>query len=228
MKTFLKLTLFSLLLAGTQSYASLLNDQNTAERVGFFVRGLQICHQGEWRNMTISLEYESDVNENLLGVKRFVRSFLENYDNTTDYWEIMNTKLVRALFKEFAGINTIKSKLSLAPDKTLFFPRESTVEYTRGDPVMKEMFMFTKLKYLICNVTFQALDLQVAFRFKDNPTAADYPDYRSVDAVMDEFFAENPISYSTWRTLKPKLEARLLEKFPSFATIEVEVRISKE
>ena len=222
-----KFVLLSILFMGT-AQASEINDSNATERIGFFVRGLKICHQGEWRNMTVFLEYESDLNAfDVLKVKNFVRQFLEKYDNAKDYWEVMNIKLVRLLVKEFPSIYTLKAKLSLAPDRTLFFPRESTVEYARDREFLKETFMFTKLKYLICNETFKELDLQVAFNFKENPQPADYPDYRSVDAAMEEFFAEQPVSLSKWSLLKPQLEGFLLKRFPSFSTIDVSVKVAK-
>lgn len=226
MKCLLKILILSIVFMES-TIASVIDDSEATERLGFFVRGIKICHQGEWRHMTVSLEYESEINSDVQEVKNFVRSFLEQYDNATDYWEVMNTKLVRMLAKEFPSIHTLKSKLSLAPDRTLFFPRESTVEYGRERQALKETFMFTKLNYLICNESFKALDLLVAFNFKEKPTPADYPDYRVVDSAMEEFFAEKPVSLSKWSLLKPQLEAFLLKRFPSFAEVEVSVKVAK-
>ena len=162
---------------------------------------------------------------NILAVKERIRMFLEEYSNPADFWEIMNTKLVRSLSETFPDITTMKSTLSLAPDRTLHFPRESIIRYDRGSDILKESFNFTKLNYLICQETFRLLDLHVEWDLKNNPTLSDYPDYQWVDEAMEVFFKEHPVSFSEWKTLKPKLQTYLLERFPSLTSINVEVTI---
>jgi len=210
------------------SPASEINDSESDETIGIFVRGLKICHQNEWRNLTVNLEYDAEIGGSAMdiqAVKGHIRMFLEEYSNPDDFWEIMNTKLVRSLSETFPDITTLKSTLSLAPDRTLNFPRESIVRYDRDSDILKESFNFTKLNYLICQDTFRLLDLHVAWDLKDNPTLSDYPDYQWVDEAMEKFFKEHPVSYSEWKSLKPKLQAYLLEQFPSMTFINVEVTI---
>lgn len=210
-------------------YASLVDNATASEHSGIFIRDLKICHQGDWRNLSLLLEYETKANEkdaNIIRVKAHVRTFLEDYSNTTDFWEVMNTKLVHSLIQEFPEINALSSILSLKPDKSLSFPRNSIVRFSKELDILKESFSFTKLNYLICNVTFQKLDLHVAFDLKNNPTVYDYPDYQWIDQAMDEFFTENPISFSLWSDLKPKLEAFLLNRFSTLTSISIEVSIA--
>ena len=133
-------------LAPSISSASIIDDSETVETVGIFVRGLKICHQNEWRNLTVNLEYDADIGGNaadIQAVKEYIRAFLEEYSNPDDFWEIMNTKLVRSLSETFPDIITMKSTLSLAPDRTLHFPRESIVRYKRGSDILKESFNFS-------------------------------------------------------------------------------------
>lgn len=209
--------------------ASTIDDSNTTEHLGFFVRGMKICHQGEWRNLSVTLEYESDLGSkatDVQSVKAYLRGFLESYPNTTDFWEIMNRNLIRSLTQEFPGINTLKTVLDLAPDKTLSFHRQSIVQYEKGAQALKESFGFTKPNYLICNDSFRFLDLHVLFTLKDNPDAFDFPDYQWVDQAMERFFAEHPVSFSKWKDLKPQLEAYLLTQFPTLTWINIEVTVA--
>lgn len=209
--------------------ASVLDSSGASERAGFFVRDLKICHQGEWRNLTVNLEYESEVNGsamNIQNVRNHVKNFLEDFPNTTDFWEIMNTKLVTSLFGEFPDIISLKSVLSLAPDRTLLFPRESTVQYEKNNPFLKESFKFTKINYLICNESFRSLDLHVAFDIKENPGPFDYPDYLWVDGAMEEFFSQDSISISKWSNLKPQVEAFLLTRFPTLTSMRIDITIA--
>lgn len=210
--------------------ASIVDDSNAIELAAVLMKDLKICHQLEWRNLSISLEYESELHGKSLNVslvKEYVRQFLNEYPNETDFWEIMNGHLVRALLQEFPDMQKLKSVLSLKPDRTLSFPRESTVIYDINTTVMKESFGFTKLNYKICSETFQSIDLSVSFDLKANPAPFDYPDYQWVDDAMNKFFKDQPLSFSKWETLKPQLESFLLENFATLSDIQVSITLAK-
>ncbi|NGX61113.1 MAG: hypothetical protein K940chlam9_00594 [Chlamydiae bacterium] len=215
-----------LALSPQMAFASKIKDHDAVETVGISMRKLQICHQDEWRNLTIHLEYsmeEGGEAVNMGVVKEFTRKFLEAYSEPNDFWEIMNVKFVHALTDAFPDITVLKSTLSLAPDKTLRFPRETIVQYTKETGALKESFGFTKLNYLICQETFRSLNLHVAWEMYENPDIFDYPDYLWVDEAIEAFFQENPMAFSSWSELKPKLQVHLLEQFPTLASVEVDV-----
>lgn len=213
--------LFTFLFAAAAS-ASELDETQANQRSGFSIQGLKIYHQEEWRNMTLTLEYESGKE---LDVKGRVKQFLADYDKPADFWEIMNVKLTRSLIEKYPEITALKTKISLAPDRTLLFPRASTVQYDHS-PVLKEFFEFTKLNYRICNETFQMLDFHISFQMKENPGPFDYPDYQWLDQAMDEYFKERPLSFSKWSEIKPELEGYLLERFPTVSTLNIDVTIA--
>lgn len=223
------LTLFTIGMNSNLLIASEIDDTQSSETVGFFIRDLKICHQSKWRNMTVKLELDADLNADLVNVqevKQLVRNFLEAYDKPADFWEVMNINLVNSISQKYPQISTLKSILSLAPDQTLNFPRESTVRYKKGDDFLKESFKFTKLNYLICSKTFKSLDMTVDFDLHANPKPLDYPDYQWVNQAMEEFFAEHPLSFSEWIELKPQLEAFLLKRFPTLTKIDVNVTLA--
>ncbi|HEY4832308.1 MAG TPA: hypothetical protein VIH61_07095, partial [Waddliaceae bacterium] len=168
------ITMFGILTAFSVSLlsASIVDDSNKVEREGLFIRDLKICHQQEWRNLSITLEYETvpyGKASNAALIKGYIHQFLDEYPNQTDFWEIMNVNLVRSLLTEFPDIQKLKSILSLKPDRTLSFPRESRINYDVNNNALKESFGFTKLNYAICSETFGSLDLSVFFDLKDNP-----------------------------------------------------------
>lgn len=210
--------------------ASIVDDSNKIEHEGLFIRDLKICHQQEWRNLSITLEYETVPYEkasNAALVKEHIHQFLDEYPNQTDFWEIMNLNLVRSLLTEFPDIQKLKTILSLKPDRTLSFPRESRINYDVNNNALQESFGFTKLNYAICSETFSSLDLSVFFDLKDNPAQFGYPDYQWVDQAINEFFKEHPLSFSQWQHLKPKLEEFLLERFKTLSEIHVDVTLAK-
>jgi hypothetical protein len=210
--------------------ASQLNESNATESVGFYIRNLDICHQDEWRHMSVRFEYDGDIKDGEVSayqVKDYVKNFLKSYANPMDFWEIMNTNLVSSILQAFPNIRTLKSEIALSPDQALPFPRQSTVKYDSHAKAFKESFNFTKIDYLICSQTFESLDMHVDFDIKENPDMFDYPDYQWIDQAMEEFFKETPVSFSTWSTIKPKLESILLERFPTLTAINIEVTLAK-
>jgi hypothetical protein len=223
-----KLILLGFLIVSSVSSlaASVVDDSRKIEREGLFIRDLRICHQLEWRNLSIGLEYESLSLESSR-VKMFVHKFLESYSNEADFWEVMNVKFVHALTNEFPEIQKLTSTFSLKTDEQLPFPRKSIVSYSADHPALKESFGFTKLNYQICSETFNQLDLSVMFDFWDNPDTFDYPDYRWVDEAINEFFKQRPLSFSKWNDLKPQLEAFLLDRFKTLRDIQVEITLAK-
>lgn len=220
-----------LTLASSILHASLIDDRETVEALGIFVRGITICHQREWRNLTVNLEYNTDIGNNttdIQAIKERIRRFLDEYANPDDFWEVMNTNLVLSLSASYPDITTIKSTLSLSQDRTLQFPRESIVRFEKGSDNLKESFSFTKLNYPICQESFHSLDLRVSWDLKANPDpSSDYPDYQWVNDAMHAFFKEHPVSISEWKTLKPLLIAYLIEQFPSVSTMDVEITIAE-
>lgn len=215
---------------GSPLLASEIDDQNTIERVGVFVRDLKICHQQEWRVLTVDLEYEAEAGSpamEIQKVKDHIRAFLEGYSNPDDFWEIMNTKLVHSLSEAFPEISAMESTLSLGADQVLINPRHTTVAYDKDSPALKESFGFTKLNYQICQETFQALDFQIHWEVHENPGQWDYPDYLWIDEAMDQFFAEHPMNYSKWDMLKPMLETYLLDTFSTLTSIDIEVTVAQ-
>lgn len=226
--TLLMMFQFCLHIPGVE--ASQLDESKAIESVGFHMRNVDIFHQNEWRHLSIHLEYESAIDEaevSAFQVKNHVRDFLKSYANPMDFWEIMNTNLVRSIVETFPNIHTLKSEIALAPDQTLYFPRRSTVIYDSRAQAFKESFGFTKLNYLICNQTFESLDFNVDFDIKTNPDRFDYPDYLWIDQAMEEFFKDSPVSFSTWSSMKPKLESFLLERFQTLTAITVDVTLAK-
>ena len=200
--------------------ASTIDRSSSNDFLGFSFKNLRIYHQMGWRNLSLFLEFQSENEEDLRAMKNFVNRFLETYYRETDFWELVNVNLIQALARSFPSVSKIESVFSLAPDTLLAFPRESRVLYVKNQP-LKESFSFTKLRYALENPSFKAIDFQVLFHMRENPTSSDYQDYRWVDAAIEDFFKLYPLAFSDWKQLKPLLESFLLDRFPTFASIEV-------
>jgi hypothetical protein len=209
-------------------FGSILNESQVVETSSISIKDLKIYHQNLWRNLSVFLEYEIEANENSLNkdsLKDHAIDFLKQYKNPTDFWEIINNQMVQSIVKDFSDIQTLKSTFLVKPDEKLILTRFSTVYYDKTKDNLVETFGFNKENFAICNETFKSLNLSISWEFKKMPSKDDYFDWRSVNNEIIAFFKENPLSFSKWEYLKPKLESRLLEKFTSIEKINVVVTL---
>lgn len=209
-------------------FASILDDSNAVETNSISLKDLKIYHQYEWRNLSIILEYQIAPDKEDLdtkSVKNYVVSFLKQYKNPEDFWEIMDNKIVKLILRDFPDIQTMKSTFLLKPDKKILFSRFSSIYYDRANKKFIETFGFDKENFAICNETFKSMNLSVSWSFKDSPKPNDYFKFEDMDEQIIKFFKENPLAFSKWEYLKPKLEKQLLEKFESINSVNVNVTL---
>ena len=216
-----KLGLFTIF-SGNLLFGSILDERQALETTGIALKDLKICHQNAWKNLSIFIEYQLEPNKEELDpkcLKNYVKTFLSQYKNFEDFWEIMNKTIVKWIAKDFPDIQTIKSTFYLKPDKIVLFTRFSTVYFDESDHKFIETFGYEKENFAICNETFKSMNLSVSWEFKEPTSPKDYFDFQDMDAQITQFFKENPLCFSKWENLKPKLEKQLQEKFKSINNV---------
>ena len=111
LKLVAKLGLFTIL-STNLLFASILDERQALETSGISLKDLKICHQNAWKNLSIFIEYQVEPNKDDLNpkcLKNYVKNFLIQYKNSEDFWEIMNSCIVKWIVKDFPDIETIKS-----------------------------------------------------------------------------------------------------------------------
>jgi hypothetical protein len=227
LKWIAKLGLFTIF-SGNLLFGSILDERQALETTGIALKDLKICHQNAWKNLSIFIEYQLEPNKEELDpkcLKNYVKTFLSQYKNFEDFWEIMNKTIVKWIAKDFPDIQTIKSTFYLKPDKIVLFTRFSTVYFDESDHKFIETFGYEKENFAICNETFKSMNLSVSWEFKEPTSPKDYFDFQDMDAQITQFFKENPLCFSKWENLKPKLEKQLQEKFKSINKVTVDITL---
>jgi hypothetical protein len=111
------------------------------EEFSFLIKDFRFQHQSELNNLNISISYRyvsdianSDYPDFRLLAKD-VETFLTNYPNEVDYWEIVNKQLTSLLLKKYPALTTITSELKVDPSQLDPYTRSSRVSRTR--PVVR-------------------------------------------------------------------------------------------
>lgn len=72
-------------------------------------------------------------------IRKEIDKFLVNYPNETDYWEIINKKLVHQLLDEYPQMSALQVEINVMPTPQEPFARSSIVNITRpqGCPLIQ-------------------------------------------------------------------------------------------
>ena len=122
------------------SYAQQKQEPNDrlVEEFSFLIKDLKVDHQAEINNLniTISYRYISDIKESAYPDFRLltkdIETFLANYPNETDYWEIVNKRLTALLLKKYPEIASITSEVKADPTRLDPYFRSSRVTRERA------------------------------------------------------------------------------------------------
>jgi hypothetical protein len=107
------------------------------EEFSFLIKDFKVDRQSENNNLNISISYryvaniaKADYPDYRLLTKD-VETFLTNYPNEKDYWEIVNKQLTALLLKKYPVLKTITCELTLDPVAQSPYTRSSRVTRER-------------------------------------------------------------------------------------------------
>jgi hypothetical protein len=106
------------------------------EEFSFRLKDFRMDHQGQANNLNISVSYRYAANITKADYPDFrwlakdVETFLTNYPNEDDYWEIVNKQITALLLKKYSGVAAVTCEIKVDPT--------SVVPYTRSSRVTRE------------------------------------------------------------------------------------------
>lgn len=107
------------------------------EEFSFLIRDFKMDHQTQTNNLNISISYvyvnnakKSDYPD-FRWLAKDIESFLTDYPNDDDYWEIVNKQITSMLLKKYAGLASITSEIRVDPSSQVPYTRTSRVTRRR-------------------------------------------------------------------------------------------------
>jgi hypothetical protein len=117
------------------------SDGQLIEEFSFLIKDFKVDHQSELNTLNISISYRYVVNipnsdyPDFRLLAKDVETFLTNYPNEVDYWEIVNKQLTLFLLKKYPAISKLTSEVTADPTRLDPYVRSSRV--TRERPITK-------------------------------------------------------------------------------------------
>jgi len=111
-------------------------DTNLVEEFSFVIKDLKVAHQGgNTLNITVRYRYKSNAlvsdYPDFRLVAKDIETFLTNYPNDTDYWEIVNKKITLLVLDKYSAIASVTSQIEVLPTTTVPYLRSSITTRVR-------------------------------------------------------------------------------------------------
>jgi hypothetical protein len=107
------------------------------EEFSFLIKDFQLDHQTEHHNLNISISYRYVANitkaeyPDFRWLAKDVETFLSNYPNEDDYWEIVNKAVTSMLMKKYRALASLTCEFKVEPSGKVPYMRSSRVTRTR-------------------------------------------------------------------------------------------------
>ena len=111
-------------------------DTNLVEEFSFVIKDLKVDHQGG-NTLNINVRYRYKANMHLSDYPDFrlvakdLETFLTNYPNDTDYWEIVNKKITLLVLDKYSAIASVTSQIDVSPTTAVPYFRSSITTRVR-------------------------------------------------------------------------------------------------
>jgi hypothetical protein len=113
------------------------------EEFSFVIKDFKVEHQSEHNvlNIAVTMRYIPNVRDtdypDYRAVAKDIETFLSNYPNEQDYWEIVNKAVTSMLLKKYSSLAMITSEISVEPVPNSPYTRSSRVIRERTTPKRK-------------------------------------------------------------------------------------------
>ncbi|MEO1123416.1 MAG: hypothetical protein AAFX95_04990 [Cyanobacteria bacterium J06639_16] len=207
------------------------------ESWSFALEDYAIEHQGQSTvDLTISYDYVNGIGEDdpfeypeFLQISNFIETFLTDYPNETDFWEILNKNLVTDLLSEpiptvfgfdyqlAEVLDALTVDIAVQPGSSdIDVPRTSTVTGLPGDSIdLDESWSFAFTDYAVEHQGQSTLDLTVNYDYVDGIGTDDpfeYPEFLQIFNFIEAFLTEYPNETDFWEILNKNLVTDLLSE----------------
>ncbi|MEO0408725.1 MAG: hypothetical protein AAF289_15380 [Cyanobacteria bacterium P01_A01_bin.135] len=172
---------------------------------------LPVAHQGIHR-LNIHLDYAASpapLAPAPASLQQAIQTFLAQYPNEDDYWEIVNRRLAQTLIAQYPQLTTLSLEMGVLPCDRFPHPRGSIVTYEAGE--VREFWYFSMpIPAAALASPFEAAPalgptLTVAYEYWMEDKAL-YPDYNAViTSIMATWRQPESLTRTAFETIADQI-----------------------
>jgi sugar lactone lactonase YvrE len=200
-----------------------------SEKWAFNFKDYTIDHQG-LNTLNIKVDYglKPGITQNeypdFVPIYQTIDNFLVNYQNETDFWEIVNKSLTEKVLNENPVLTDISIQLEVLPTDRLPYERTSTVFRSRSGK-LKEDGNFSLKDYAINHQGVNKINIDIGYQYKPEITPNEYPDFRQIYNSVDNFLTNYPNENDFWEIVNKNLTQNILNENPKWAAIDININV---
>lgn len=142
-----------------------------------------------------------------------ITQFLTHYSNETDYWEIVNRKLMSAILEAHPSLALVKVSLKVAPSSKQPYTRSTTVTHTNEGKIL-ESWSFITAQLTVPRQGGRKLNITAEYLYRDDIANADYPDFVPIYQRIAQFLRTYPDDDAPWENVNLNLAGMVLKEYP--------------
>lgn len=189
-----------------------------------------INHQGD-NHLNISVSFtdqEGDLTKEANKIESIhaqINEFLTTYPNEWDFWEILNQKLVKAVFYSHPVMSSLTIKLEVLPNDKLPNIRTTTVTLTDKQQLFGK-WNFAINDHPVSHKGNHLLDIDVEYTYYyESVNNSEYIDYKKIRARITEFLAEYPENTDSWDMVNENLAKVIFEENPALSSLNLTLKM---
>ena len=203
------------------------NTGKLTEKWNFGVASYPIEHQGlNNLKLDVNYKYRDGIQQypDYRPIYNSIDSFLTNYPNETDFWEIVNKNLTQKVLSENPSLASFTVKLDVLPSNQSPYTLASIATRT-PDGKLGESVNLNLTNYAIDHQGFNNLNVDVKYQYKQGIAANQYPDVALVYNSIDQFLKNYPNETDFWEIVNNNLTQKLLAENPLLDSLQIEMEV---
>jgi hypothetical protein len=205
------------------------SDAKLTEKWNFTAANYPIAHQGlNNLNLDVNYKYREGIQNfqypDFVPIYKAIDSFLANYPNETDFWEIVNKNLTEKVLVENPALDSVTVKLDVLPTNRLPYDRSSTVTRT-ADGKLGEAWNFQFANYSIDHQGLNNLNIDVKYQYKQGIAGNEYPDFVPIYSSIDKFLTDYPNETDFWEIVNKNLTQKVLAENPVLDALQIGIEV---
>jgi hypothetical protein len=198
-----------------------------AEKLNFGVASYPIEHQG-LNNLKLDVNYKyrdgTQQYPDFVPIYNSVDSFLTNYPNETDFWEIVNKNLTQKVLSDNPFMSSLTVKLDVLPSAQSPYSLSSITTRT-PDGRLGESVNLNLTNYAIEHQGINNINVGVKYQYRQGIAANQYPDVNQVYNSIDRFLKNYPNETDFWEIVNNNLTQRVFADNPFFDSLQIELEV---
>ena len=148
-----------------------------------------------------------------------------NYPNESDYWEVLNQNLVKAIFAAHLKMSSLTIKLEVLKNEKFPNIRTTTVTLTDKQQLFGK-WNFAINSYPVNHKGENVLDIDIEYTYYyEGVSNSEYIDYEKIRDRLTQLLTEYPDNTDSWEEINEQIAQVIFAENPALSSLNLTLNI---